>query len=260
MLDAPLPANAARPHWVYTARQWLWAAVDQIFPPRCGGCERVGYRWCDRCWSALARLSPPLCLDCGYPLDTTGRCFNRHRITPALNGLRSVAFFEGPLQHALHRLKYSRDMILADTLARLLAETWRALALPGNLVLPVPLSSERLRERGYNQAALLARAFAELMGLAYAAHALERTRHTRSQVGLTAEQRLANVRAAFQADERVVRGQAIILIDDVCTTGATLAACAEALTAAGATSVWGFTLGRARAVRDNAATQPPLEA
>jgi ComF family protein len=156
-----------------------------------------------------------------------------------------VAFFEGPLRHALHRLKYRRDVILADALARVLAEGWQAWALPGEVVIPIPLSERRLRERGYNQAGLLAGAFAELTQLHYAPEAITRIRHTESQVNLTAAQRQTNVSGAFQAQARRVAGRAIVLIDDVCTTGATLVAAAEAVRAAGATEVWGFTLGRA---------------
>jgi ComF family protein len=137
-------------------------------------------------------------------------------------------------------------LILADTLARLLARAWDPGGVPGDLVVPVPLSAERLRQRGYNQAGLLARGFAELARLDYAPAALRKLRHTVSQVGLSAEARLANVRNAFQAPPTTVAGRAVILVDDVCTTGATLVAGAEALTAAGARSVWGFTLGRAR--------------
>ncbi|MBL8056938.1 MAG: ComF family protein [Anaerolineales bacterium] len=157
-----------------------------------------------------------------------------------------MAFFEGPLQGALHQLKYRRDVILADTLARWLAQSWDPAALPGDLVVPVPLSAQRLRERGYNQAGLLARGFADLCGLACRPEALRKTRHTASQVGLSAEARQTNVRQAFDAQPAAVAGRAVILLDDVCTTGATLVAGAEALAAAGARSVWGFTLGRAR--------------
>ncbi len=160
--------------------------------------------------------------------------------------MRSAAFFEGPLRLALHNLKYKRDIILADTLAWLLVETWRTYAVPGALVLPVPLSAQRLRDRGYNQAALLARGFAELVGLAYTPSGATRVKHTATQVGLSASDRWENLAGAFQGEARVVAGRRVILIDDVCTTGSTLKACAEALTAAGAAAVWGLTVARAR--------------
>jgi ComF family protein len=157
-----------------------------------------------------------------------------------------VAFFEGPLQHALHRLKYKRDIILADSLAGLLCAGREWYSLPGDTVIPVPLSAQRLRERGYNQAGLLARGFAELAGLTFLPRGLERRRETRSQVGLSADERRSNVAGAFTAQARRIGGRSVLLIDDVCTTGATLMACAEALHSAGARQVWGLTLGRAR--------------
>jgi len=221
--------------------------VDLIFPPRCGGCGKSGERFCSTCLASLVYLPQPQCAQCGYPLPPSGHCAASHLpATSGLAGIRSVFFFEGPMQRALHRLKYKRDIILADSLAGLLCDAWRAYNLPGDLVIPVPLSAERLRERGYNQASLLARAFAELTQLPYLPSGAVRIRHTVSQVKLSAAHRRENVARAFEAKPQVVFGQTIILIDDVCTTGATLAACAQALQAAGAACVWGFTLARAR--------------
>ena len=243
----PYRPASVRPHWRYLARQLAWAGIDLIFPPRCGGCARPGRRFCSACVASLHRLPESVCEKCGYPLRVSGRCSLCGLLADsALAGVRSAAFFEGPLQRAVHQLKYKRDVILADSLASELQAAWRQYALPGDRVVPVPLSAGRLRERGYNQAALLARAFAELTGLAYAADGALRQRHTATQVGLAREQRRANVAGAFAGQPQHVAGRSVILIDDVCTTGATLAACAEALRAAGARQVWGLTLGRAR--------------
>ena len=237
--------------WRYLARQLLWAGLDLIFPPRCGGCGQAGERFCAACLASLQHLGAPLCERCGYPLAAAeraaGRCAAcRRQSGSALMGIRSVAFFEGPLQQALHRLKYKRDMILADSLARVLHDAWQAYALPGDVVVPVPLSAERLRERGYNQAGLLARGFADLSGRSCAPAGLARRRHTSSQVGLSRAERHENVAGAFAGQAKAVAGRSVILVDDVCTTGATLEAGAEALRAAGAARVWGFTLARAR--------------
>ena len=246
---------SARPHWRYTARQAAWAVIDLVFPSVCGGCGQAGQRFCSACRASLTYLPTPLCEHCGYPLHPaeSARCAACRQLgRPALTALRSIAFFEGPLRNALHRLKYRRDVILADSLALVLNNAWPNFNLPADLVIPIPLSPKRLRERGYNQAALLAQAFAELTGLAYAPQAAARIRHTDTQVGLAPYARHANVAGAFRADSKIVAGQTVILLDDVCTTGATLEACAEALLAAGATRIWGLTLGRARRPEDAA--------
>ena len=259
---APRRPGAVRPHWHYSARQIAWAGVDVILTPHCGGCERRGHRFCPACRTSLRYLRPPLCEQCGDPIQAAGLCPSCRVGAPAaspLSGLRSAAFFEGPLQKALHGLKYKRDIILADTLAQVLFEAWPALALPGDLVVPIPLSAERLHERGYNQAGLLARAFAELAGLPFAPAGAARTRHTASQVGLSSDMRYVNVRGAFRAERRLVAGRSVVLVDDVCTTGATLSACAEALRAAGAAAVWGFTLARATTFRMRSGPARPAQ-
>ena len=113
------------------------------------------------------------------------------------------------------------------------------------MVVPVPISPSRRGERGYNQAALLARPIAMYHGLAYRPWALRKKRDTRSQVGLTIDQRRVNVQGAFEAEERVVGEAHILLVDDVTTSGATLNACSQALVEAGAKDVYCLTLARA---------------
>ena len=240
------PAGQARPRWPYQLRQAAWAVIDLLFPPQCAGCGRPGTRWCVACRDGVQPLGAAVCPACGYPLAGAVCASGQHPL-PALEGLRSAARYGGPIQRALQRLKYKRDIILADTLAFELARAWRDYALPAWTVMPVPLAPPRLRERGYNQAALLARGLADLAGLPYQASGLARVRHTASQVGLPAEARRANVRGAFAAERDRVAGRADILVDDICTTGATLGAAAEALRAAGAVGIWGLTLGRALA-------------
>jgi ComF family protein len=178
------------------------------------------------------------------PEDVCPGC--RDALDPALDGIRSVAFYEGPLRQAIQSLKYRRDLAVADTSARLVLAAWQDCHVPGDLVVPVPAADERRRERGYNQAEALARGFAELAGLPFASAGLRRMGRHVSQVGLSAAERRRNVVGAFAGDPRAVANRAIILLDDVCSTGSTLAACASALRAAGAGSVWGLTLGRAR--------------
>jgi ComF family protein len=149
------------------------------------------------------------------------------------------------LRNALHRLKYNRDIALGEILARPMIRilgltTWKV-----DLVVPVPISLSRRSERGYNQAALLARPLALFYGLEYRPKALIKSRETRSQVGLTVEERKANVHDAFFAEQRLVKGKNILVVDDVTTSGATLNACAQVLRIAGAQEVYCLTLARA---------------
>jgi ComF family protein len=159
--------------------------------------------------------------------------------------MRSWLVFEGPIRHALHTLKYRRNVALGDALAQHLAEYVGTLGWPVDLVVPVPLGKERMKERGYNQVALVAKPLAITYQWRYAPRALTRTRETKSQVGLSAVERKENVSGAFRADEALALGATILLMDDVATTGATLAACATALLDAGARSIYGLTLARA---------------
>ncbi len=171
------------------------------------------------------------------------RCETR---PPVLKQLRSWAAFSGPLRRALHRIKYRRDMALADTLTVSLATFYRnALQWHLDMVIPVPLSARRRKERGYNQAALFALPFALALRLPYRPRALERIRHTRSQVDLSWRERQQNVAGAFRAVPKHVAGKDVLLMDDVATTGATLNACAAALHEAGARAVYALTVARA---------------
>jgi predicted amidophosphoribosyltransferase len=142
-------------------------------------------------------------------------------------------------------LKYYRDISLGVYLAIPLIEYLDGLAWSFDLVLPVPLGVARLRERGYNQAALLARPIALGTGRAYQPRGLIKVRETPSQVGLTFDQRQQNVKGAFEAVTAAVAGRRILVIDDVATSNSTLEACAEALTKANARQVYGLTLARA---------------
>ena len=146
----------------------------------------------------------------------------------------------------MHRLKYYGRTILAEPLGGLMAVYWTQHPMPTDVIVPVPLHTARLRERGYNQAALLAREMACRVGLALNEQTLVRRRATASQVKLDARQRKENVRDAFRCSDNALTGKQVLLIDDVCTTGATLAACAVALHEGGARSVQALTLARPR--------------
>ena len=175
-----------------------------------------------------------------------------------LAGVRSAGLMRGPLRRAVHRLKYSGATAAAASLAALMAEPARSLlagsAAVSALVVPVPLSRGRQRERGYNQAERLAAPLAAMLGLELATSLL-RVRETAPQVGLSRAARRANVRGAFSAawalpeagaerPKRSLEGACVLLVDDVTTTGSTLGSAASACLEAGAQTVNGVTLAR----------------
>jgi ComF family protein len=165
--------------------------------------------------------------------------------------MRSWAVFDSPIQNALHTLKYRRNIAgFGDSLALQMVEFVRALRWNADTLIPVPLSRKRLKERGYNQVAMVARPLAYELGLMYAPQALQKTRETRTQVGLNARQRRENVSQVYQADPSVVKRKSVLLMDDVSTTGSTIAACTEALLSAGAREVYAITIARALSHHD----------
>lgn len=226
----------------------IWADLLALFfPVRCVNCHQAGSLFCSECQRKVEFVLPPLCPLCGSPSSNDQLCRQCQRDAPAIDGIRSVAFFEGPLRQAVHAFKYRGLRSLAAPLASLMAVYCRRDPLPADAIVPVPLHRSRLRERGYNQAALLARALGAEIGLPVHEDWLVRTRATPPQVGLDASGRKMNVAGAFHCrDGDAVAGCRVLLVDDVCTSGATLESCSLALCQAGARSVWAFTLARAR--------------
>ncbi len=179
----------------------------------------------------------PLCAGCRYS-------------PPKFSALRSWSIFAHPTRSALHKLKYRGDMGLAEALVPQLAAFAIGLMWDVDLVVPVPLGRIRQRERGYNQAGLISWPLSLALDVRHAPDVLMRTRETPSQVGMSRQERLENVRAAFAASGGLVDGRSVLLVDDVATTGATLSSCAEALLAVGARDVHALTVARAHHDRD----------
>jgi len=229
----------------YQLTQWLWGSLDWLFPPVCAGCNRAGFRWCPDCLQQVKSIPEPACQACGLPLSRPGLCPACKESHPPFEAMRSWAIFEGPIRHAIHSLKYRRNVALGDALARYLVEYVRNVGWRVDMVVPVPLGRQRLKQRGYNQAGLLAKPVSIIQDWHYSPQAVLRFRETRSQVGLSAMERRENISNAFRADPVQVSGKVILLMDDVVTTGATLAACSDALREAGAKTVYALTLARA---------------
>lgn len=213
-----------------TWRSFLSGVLDLFFPPYCAACGAMGAWLCPSCLAELRDLGP---------------CSAARSALPAgIAALGSAAPHRGVARHLVHQLKYGGMRVLATPMAALMAETWPSLLAQAQVVVPVPLHPAHWRQRGYNQAELLANALGAAAGLPVLAGALARREETRSQVGLSRAERLANVDDAF-----VARGalpmSCTLLVDDVCTTGATLSACAAALRQAGVERVVALTFARA---------------
>ena len=226
-------------------RKWLSALLDLLYPPHCVVCGCLGAWLCADCRESVQVLRPPICRHCGKPLDRPGICLSCERRRSYLSGIRSVAPHLPPLREAIHALKYEGVRVLARPLGEILAGYWRLEPLPVRAIVPVPLHRTRLRQRGYNQSLLLARELAERIDLPLCEGALLRERNTPSQVGLSVEERWTNVWGAFRCSNSDLRGEHVLLVDDVLTTGATLEACASTLLEAGVEEVWALTLTRA---------------
>jgi len=182
---------------------------------------------CGRCWRSIASAASPL-----------------DRVSSLIDRAQAVGLHEDPLRSVIHAIKYEGRRTLAAPLAALMRDRCRWALDGADVAVPVPLHTTRRRERGFNQARDLARG----LGLPVRA-ALRRARATPSQTGLTGAERHRNVRDAFAPSRlpwraRSVVNRVVVLVDDVCTTGATLEACASVLTAMGAREVRAVTAAR----------------
>jgi ComF family protein len=258
-----------------SSRAWLKEfgkiAVDLLFPPRCVACQGFGAWLCEDCLDDIDVIHPPVCTHCGLSLDgrlpprgdspqgITPVCDRCLTDPPQLDGLWAYGVHSGPLREAIHHFKYRDVRVLAGPLGSLMTEGWGALppadVVPDSIV-PVPLHPSREWERGYNQAALLGYEFGSRLRLPVVENVLIRTRETLPQVGLDATERRANVLNAFQCSSSDLAGRRVLLIDDVCTSGATLEAAGDALREGGVSSVWAYTLARARGATGPVTSRP----
>jgi ComF family protein len=236
------------------------AALSLAYPRACAVCEaecvesRADAPACSKCWRATRVFTggETLCWKCGAPAraslpeEKRGGVRCRRCDAWAFEAARACGPYEGALRAAVLNLK--REPFVPARLARLLAEAFeRAPLSSATLAVPVPLHTERERERGFNQAALLARSLAKQTGLRLDELCLARVAHSaRHRAGMDARARLETVENAFAVTRpRLVEGERVLLVDDVFTTGATASACASALLASGASQVFVLTLARA---------------
>lgn len=228
-------------------------AFNLVLPPRCPGCGAVvdsDGRFCGECFGSLELLSPPWCARCGEPFALAygpdAVCTRCAEQPPAYTAARGALRYVEPAKGIVLRLKHCDATGLADACAAQMARAGWDWLDANAVIVPVPLHVRRLWRRGYNQAALLAKALARRTGTRAVLDGLVRTRATPPSEGLGREERRANVAGAFAVNrpERIAE-QRIILVDDVLTSGATADACASALIAAGAASVYALAFARA---------------
>jgi ComF family protein len=224
----------------------FWAA---LLSPPCAVCTGVldapsRGAICATCQASIALLSPPLCRRCGYPVAASRVCAGCPELR-ALDMVRALGPYEGVLRDVLHALKYSGRRSTAPLLAQLLGARYPEVLHGAHAIVPVPLHPWRAWTRGFNQATLIA----VHLGVPVR-RLLRRRRRTSPQFGLSAGERRENVARAFTLSGRallwpsLVRAAVLVLVDDVCTTGATLDACAEVLKAHGAREVRALVVAR----------------
>jgi competence protein ComFC len=253
------------------AGSWLTgiasALLGVVFPAECRICQQMlttasRLPICEECLGGIRPIDEEICGVCG---GITGeiathdgerllcrRCRDPERQNFAFDRAISWSFYEGPLVRAILLLKFEQIEPLGELFGRMLAGLVAATcpALEADVVVPVPLHRERQRERGYNQAAVIAKPLAKRLGIAYKPILLSRIRPRPDKHILSLEERWESVRGAFATRPgSVVDNLRVLLVDDVLTTGATLDSCARALRDAGAKSVVGLTVARAVAVR-----------
>jgi ComF family protein len=225
------------------------SAMDIAFPPACLSCRRATESaglLCAECWGSVRFIEPPYCARLGtpFPVDLGQEGLLSPEAVadpPAYDRARAVARFEdGPVRVLIHRLKYYDRLEIAAPLGAWMARAGAELLLDADRLVPVPLHKSRLRARKFNQSNLLADVVSRQCGIPVDPFALERVQNTASQVGLSRSQRAINLQGAFRVRDAMaprVAGRAIVLVDDVLTSGATVNAAARALLRAGARRV-----------------------
>ena len=221
------------------------SVIDWVFPPACAGCGKEGEVFCPECLASIIPIKQPTCRYCSASLTKAGICVRCLEADHPYTEMVSYAVYAGNLRSGIHALKYQNNFWLGDVFGSLLIQPLIDKNWPIDVVMPIPLSEDRLHERGYNQAALLSNPIAKHFSWKHDQRSLVRIRENHSQVALTREQRFENVRSAFLAEPPKQSKLNVLLVDDVFTTGATLSEASKALKAVGFNNIYAITLAKA---------------
>ena len=222
-------------------------ALDILFPKHCAGCQKEGVFLCENCKDAI-RTIPPACFVCEKRSPDGTICQNCRPETAIRRFLAPLSFHDATLRELIHNYKYHGAKEIAEALGEYIISslcTYRISPPPNSILVPIPLHPKRLRERGFNQAELIARAIGEKLGLAVQMNILTRKVYRQRQTEMhRREERAKNAEGVYGVEAPPPAESTLILIDDVATTGATLEEAARVLKAAGAKQGWAFTAAR----------------
>jgi len=223
--------------------------LDLVFPIQCLGCGESDLYLCPGCLKSISLVDYFVCPICRHP-SANGQTCPSCQAKTKLNGLIYALNYDHPLvRQAIHAIKYSFIQDLMPTVADLLIKVLDQSCFPqdfsADLVIPIPLHRRKLAQRGFNQAELLAAILSQKYSWSLNNKILQRTKSIRSQTGLPRLKRLTNIKDIFSVKApELIENKNIILVDDVCTTGATLEEAAKILKQNGAAKIWAITLAR----------------
>lgn len=236
--------------WIQESIQRAYSTfLAVLFPKRCVSCGAFGVYICPSCFSSIPRIDTftQVCPECKKPA-VSGATHPRCKKKYSLSGMVTAFPYRGVVTKAIKEIKYRGTYAIIDTCMPFLVRAMRNAGISIDAswcVVPVPLSKKRKRERGFNQAEMIAKGIASAFSIPLYANALQRIRDTSPQADITIPQkRQENVKEAFRSQGDQYVGKHVLLVDDVTTTGATFHACVAPLIRSGAVSVWGIALAR----------------
>ncbi len=224
--------------------------LDLLYPKHitCNVCskdifEEDGNGICSECQKTLPKIVGQVCFRCGTPIHSIDRYCDLCKKAKPYEMARSCYEYRGKIVTLIHNLKFHNAQYLAEDFAKDLCELYKNKKYDCDIIVPVPMTAQRLKSRGYNQAGLLANELAKLINLSIDENNLLKIKDTKSQVGLDFRERKDNLIDAFKTkDRKFFKGKKVLIVDDIFTTGATIECCARALKKGGASQVFAITI------------------